>query len=426
MKKIIAAAAVLACAGTASAQSSVTLFGALDAGVSYYSNASTFYNNTARPVVPLPSVSRSQAVQSSSNTTPSRLGFRGTEDLGGGLAAGFWLEAGLNNDTGLGQGPGGTIAFNRRSTVSLSGPFGELRLGRDFTPTYWNDLIFSAFGTLGSGASLLSTIGRNLAITKGPGSAVAATDNYLQTSNSIGYILPANLGGFYGQLQYALPENIKQSNVPDSPSAKGRYAGGRFGYASGALDVAMAYGESTAADGIILNAAGAPTGTKLDETIKTFSIGASYNFNVVKLFGEVSQLRDQSRSVIQANSLTARENDKYNGALVGMTIPVGAGLIKASYARVKFDNDPGTSAPLVPQRDASTQKVAIGYEYNLSKRTAIYATAAYIRVKDGQNNPAIMGAATGGTAGYLSTGNGVSGYAPSSSKGYDFGIRHTF
>ncbi|MEJ8822728.1 hypothetical protein WKW80_11895 [Variovorax humicola] len=69
---------------------------------------------------------------------------------------------------------------------------------------------------------------------------------------------------------------------------------------------------------------------------------------------------------------------------------------------------------------------AFGYEYNLSKRTAIYATAAYIRVKDGQNNPAIMGAAIGGTAGYLSTGNGVSGYAPSSSKGYDFGTRHMF
>jgi predicted porin len=140
MKRIIAAALVLGCAGTASAQSSVTLFGVLDAGVSYYTSTSTFYNNTAHFVAPLPDVTRSQTVLSSSNTSPSRLGFRGTEDLGGGLTASFWLEAGLVNDTGAGSGPGGSFVFNRRSTVSLSGIFGEARLGRDFTPTYWNDL----------------------------------------------------------------------------------------------------------------------------------------------------------------------------------------------------------------------------------------------------------------------------------------------
>jgi predicted porin len=62
----------------------------------------------------------------------------------------------------------------------------------------------------------------------------------------------------------------------------------------------------------------------------------------------------------------------------------------------------------------------------LSKRTALYATAARIRVKDGQNNPAIMGAITGGAPAYLSTGAGTSGYAPSKATGYDLGIRHSF
>ena len=195
MKKTAAAAAVLACAGTASAQSSVTLFGVLDAGVSYYSATSSFYNNTARFVQPLPDVTKSQTVLSSSNTSPSRLGFRGTEDLGGGLAAGFWLEAAILNDTGAGGGPGGTFIFNRRSTVSLLGTFGEVRLGRDFTPTYWNDNIFSPFTTLGVGANVISTVGSNMAVAKGPGSPVSATDNYLRTSNSIGYFLPPSLGG---------------------------------------------------------------------------------------------------------------------------------------------------------------------------------------------------------------------------------------
>jgi predicted porin len=429
MKRIIAAALVLGCAGTASAQSSVILFGVLDAGVSYYTSTSTFYNNTARFVAPLPDVTRSQTVLSSSNTSPSRLGFRGTEDLGGGLAASFWLEAGLVNDTGAGSGPGGSFVFNRRSTVSLSGIFGEVRLGRDFTPTYWNDSIFSPFSTLGVGANVVSQVGSNLAVVKGPGSPISATDNYMRTSNSIGYFLPPNLGGVYGQLQYALPENVDQSNVPGTPSSKGRFFGGRFGYASGPLDIALAYGDSSAADARTLNPAGVPTGGGMSEEIKTLSIGASYDFGLVKLFGELSQVRDHSTTTIPVRVLPAsfNEEDKYNGGLVGLSIPVGAGLIKTAYSSVKFANGLAFAAtPFSPSRDASVKKFAIGYEYNLSKRTALYATAARINVSDGQNNPQIMGVATGASNPYVSTGNGTSGWAPRRSTGYDFGIRHAF
>jgi predicted porin len=433
MKKTALLTGMLSFATAASAQSSVTLFGVLDAGVSYYSSKSQFYNNTNRLVLPpalTPTVTRSQTALSNSGNSNSRLGFRGTEDLGGGLSSSFWLEAALANDSGLGGGPGGAIAFNRRSTVSMSGPFGEIRLGRDYTPTFWNDTIFSPFTTVGVGANVVSTVGSNLQVVRGPGSALAASDNYLRTSNSIGYFLPPALGGVYGQLQYALHENVRQSNLPDSPSTKGRSVGGRLGYASGPLDVALAYAESTAADGAAVNAAGVATGVDLKEKIKTMSLGASYNFDVLKIFGELSQVRDRSRSTSTVpvfGLLTARDNDKYTGGLLGVTVPFGAGLVKASYSRVKFDNDPGSLAtPFTPRRDASVDKLAIGYEYNLSKRTALYATAARIRVKDGQNNPAIMGAITGGSVAYLSTGAGTSGYAPSKSTGYDFGIRHAF
>lgn len=421
----LVAASLLSCATAATAQSSVTLFGVVDVGVSHYSARSDFYNNTASPAIASPSVTRSQTALSNSGTSNSRLGFRGTEDLGGGLAAGFWLEAGTTPDNGATA----IASFARRSTVSLSGPFGEVRLGRDFTPTFWNDSVFSPFSTIGVGANVVSSVGTNLQTVRGPGSAVAASDNYLRTSNSIGYFLPPNLGGVYGQFQYALHENVSQSSLPGSPSQKGRYFGGRLGYAAGPFDVALAYGDSTAADTTGVSPVGLPTGVNLREKIKTINLGASYDFGFMKIFGELSQVRDQALSsapVPVLGSLTLRDSDKYKGGLVGITVPVGAGLIKAAYSRVKFDNDLGPLAtPLTPRRDASVNKLAIGFDYNLSKRTALYATAARIRIKNGQNNPAIMGAVTGGVT-YLTTGAGISGFAPRSSTGYDFGIRHAF
>lgn len=422
----LVAATMLSCATAATAQSSVTLFGVVDVGVSYYSAKSDFYKNTASPATALPSVTRSQTALSNSGTSNSRLGFRGTEDLGGGLAAGFWLEAGTTPDNGATA----IASFARRSTVSLSGPFGEIRLGRDFTPTFWNDSVFSPFSTIGVGANVVSTVGTNLQVVRGPGSPVAASDNYLRTSNSIGYFLPPNLGGIHGQLQYALHENASQSSLPGGPTQKGRYFGGRLGYATGPLDVALAYGESTAADTTGVNAVGLPTGINLDERIKTINLGASYDFGLMKVFGEISKVRDRALSTVPVpvlGSFTLRDSDKYKGGLLGITVPVGPGLIKAAYSRVKFDNDLGPLATsLTPRRDASVNKLAIGFDYNLSKRTALYATAARIRVNDGQNNPAIMGAIAGGNATYLSTGAGTSGYAPRKATGYDFGIRHAF
>src|SRR5262245_41618031 len=115
MKKSLVALAALAVAGVASAQSSVTLFGVVDAAISGYSNKSE---------TPLNSITTSQTKLTNSGYNSSRLGFRGTEDLGGGLAASFWLEAALGNDDGTaGAGinnftTGSNQFFNRRSTVS--------------------------------------------------------------------------------------------------------------------------------------------------------------------------------------------------------------------------------------------------------------------------------------------------------------------
>ena len=114
----------------------------------------------------------------------------------------------------------------------------------------------------------------------------------------------------------------------------------------------------------------------------------------------------------------------YNGAMAGIAVPFGASTFKASYAYVKYNNDVPTA--FATNQDASTAKFAIGYTYNLSKRTLLYATAAYVRINDGQNNPIIMGtpAMTTGTA-FVVSGT-TSGYAPRSATGYDFGINHSF
>ncbi len=124
MKKSLLALAVLgAFAGAASAQSSVTLFGVVDL------SANDIKNGNAH----------TQSLQSN-QLNSNRLGFRGIEDLGGGLKAGFWLEAAMNNENGNMGGssgittPGAGVSqiFNRRSTVSLFSNWGELRLGRDY------------------------------------------------------------------------------------------------------------------------------------------------------------------------------------------------------------------------------------------------------------------------------------------------------
>jgi predicted porin len=385
MKKSLTAVAALAVAGLASAQSSVTLFGVIDAGVTYQSA-------TSRD--PVTGVASKQSKWSLANSgyNSSRLGFRGTEDLGGGLAASFWLEAPITND----DGATGVSTFNRRSTVSLSGGFGELRLGRDYTATFWNDTVFDPFGTNGSGSSVINTVS---------GSTGLNNVNYVRASNMVGYFLPPNLGGFYGQVQYSLNENTKTSATDltaASSSSAGRYVGGRFGYANGPLDVALAMGENVAADT-----------TSLTRKVQTINLGASYDFGPVKLFGELSNVKNKFE-LAAGNS-----RDSYNGYLIGASMPVGAGLIRASYSMVRYNE----GAAGLTGEDPRVQKLAIGYVHNLSKRTALYATVARV---NNRNDAAYTGSlSAAGTTGYGSAGVGYTGL-PRSSTGYDFGIRHAF
>ncbi|RST54623.1 porin [Variovorax sp. DXTD-1] len=397
MKKSLVALAALAVAGVASAQSSVTLFGVVDASISSYSStsrdlngatlANPFYQNQGSV-----KVSRRELANSGYNS--SRLGFRGTEDLGGGLAASFWLEAPIKND----DGSEGVATFNRRSTVSLSGGFGEVRLGRDYSPTFWNDTVFDPFGTNGVGTNLIHT-------------ANAEFGRPTRASNTIGYFLPPNLGGFYGQLQYGFHEKTKYSPglaTPDvaNNSRAGRNIAGRFGYANGPLDVAIAYGSSTVGDQFYIG-----TTTK----VNTLNLGASYDFGPVKLFGEVSRSKNKVDYEVTPLFTGGRADTDLTGYLLGVTVPVGAGLIRASYSRVKYDFNEVQSPFFPAEADPKASKLALGYVHNLSKRTALYATVARVSNKNGA-------ALTVGGPAFINTGV----FTPKNSTGYDFGIRHAF
>ncbi len=349
MKKSLIALAVLAASGAAMAQSSVTLFGIVDAGVGRVSAG----GNSVTGVT-------------NSGLASSRLGFRGEEDLGGGLKAGFWLEGGMSNDEGTGKGGGAAgpgFEFKRRSTISLMGGFGEVRLGRELTVGYVNSTAADVFGDNGVGAS----IGKNHF------AGVIET----RKGNGISYILPSNLGGFYGQVQYVFGEQLSNAAYDKA----GDYLGARLGYRNGPLDTAVGFAKGR---GTLVQGANGDA--------DQFNIFASYDLGVVKAFIGFNQ--EKNKAAVEV---------KYQSYLLGLTAPVGPGTVRVSYNDVDLKNS-GNDA----------QKFAIGYVYDLSKRTAIYGTYAHVKNK----GAAAFGAAPGGLTFTTPAGQNVNGY--------EFGVRHSF
>jgi predicted porin len=372
MKKSLLALAVLgAYAGVASAQSSVTLYGTVDLNGRYVKN-----DGSSKKL----SLGRD-------GINSSQLGFRGIEDLGGGLKAGFLLLSSVGADSGdIGAGQsGGTCSattgvctaganggsgkfWTRRSTVSLFSNAGELRLGRDYTPTFWNNTIFDAFGTNGAGDS--SHV------------LQMASTTFVRADNSIGYFLPANIGGFYGQAMVAAAEPGQVGQT----SNNGRYIGGRVGFAAGPFDVAVAADSQR----------NAPL---FGQTQKTYNIGGAYDFGFLKLMGYL--VRDTAPGLRETRGS------------ISTVIPMGQGEVHVGYERSKLRNR--VSPVAAAQFDNTVWQVAATYQYNLSKRTAMYGTVASL--DNGDHSRA-------GIAGGTSINN-----APTlggKSKGFELGIRHFF
>lgn len=382
MKKPVFGFALLALAGAAAAQSSVTLFGVVDARLAIGRGTIADRNQLA-----------------SGGTNTPRLGVRGTEDLGGGMSASFWLEAGLNTDNGTGSisnlnnqatGGGATgtcsvsgatpatvgvpvtcsaavatngtqgMVFNRRSTVSLSGSFGELRAGRDYIPQYWNLYFADPFGNVGVGLPMPATYVFG-------GFTAPAANIGVYASNTVSYFTPTNLAGFFGHVQYYFGENLKNGAATEDDGSGG---GIRVGYAKGPVYASAATGRTNYAAG---------------DTRQSNAV-ATYDFGVAKVGLQVSRDKNGPRTG--------------KGWLLGGWVPVGPGQILGSYSQYE------TNAPGNPEGT----KLALGYIHHLSKRTALYGTWA--RLKN-----------SGGAATALN----LSTTAPNTaSTGLDLGIRHFF
>lgn len=343
----ILAATALMGADPASAQSSVSVSGIADAAVSKgWGSVSN----------------RNQLISGGYRT--SRLIFRGTEDLGGGMSASFWLESSLGLDTGTGSpsnsnnqasgaGSGGGMTFNRRSTVSLSGRAGELRLGRDVVPQIWNVNLYEPFATNGVGASLTFT-----SIITG----VAA----VRASNTLAYLTPRNLGGFFGQVQHYLGENSPGAANSDDGTGTGL----RLGYTGGNFEVAAAMGRTSYVAG----------------DVKQDNVGGYVDFGGIRVIGHV--VRD------------ARGKLEAKGWLLGAQATFGLHAYRASYSTYETNaaGNPGAG------------QLAVSYAYLLSKRSSIYTTYARLR-NSGGSSRALNGATTLPNA---------------SSSGLDIGIFHSF
>jgi predicted porin len=306
-KKLLSLALLSAFAGAASAQSNVTVYGLIDTSV--------IREDSGAPA-------GATIRMDSGWQYGSRLGFKGTEDLGGGLAANFNLEIGFNSDTGALLSPG--VIFDRQAWVGLKGRSGSVRLGRMWSPYYLALLNLDPFadGTVGNATALMSAGG-------------------LRISNAIDYETP-NFGGFSGEIAYGLGEVAGSTSANRVLNLRGDYENGPF-----AMSVAHYNRNNSVAAG--------------GSNKSTLVIGA-YDFKVAR----VHLGYDWNKGDTNAGGTVADNRD----LVVGVRVPVGTGTAIASYIR-KTDK-------LIANADA--RRYAIGYIHPLSKRTELYT--AYARTSN--------------------------------------------
>jgi predicted porin len=360
-KTILPAVMLAASAGIASAQSGVTIYGIVDAGLVRESGGA------AGAVTKITSGVGSY----------SRLGFRGSEDLGGGLSALFTLESGFRVDTG--ELDASSTLFNRQAFVGLkSNTLGTLTLGRQYTP--WHQALAQVgdpwgTGYAGGSKNLFPDFGSNV-----------------RTSNTVLYSSPVT-SGFSGDIAYSPGEQ------PGSSKA-GRQMGASVGYSNGPLNVRVAYNNKNS------DVAPAPGVTPLSRGVGTNRLlAANYDFGVVKAYFAYSVDKGFNSSPLGntgnpfGSIVPPTPSIDGNEILLGLSAPVGTGTLLASVMR---KNDK-TSL------NQDSRGWGIGYLYPLSKRTSLYTAYGAVNNKNG--------------AGYTVANNTEAG---SGDRAFNLGIRHAF
>lgn len=321
----LAILALLAAAGTAHAQSNVQVYGLLDMGVDYASDAKAGGGSLTRVT--------------SGGMNTSRWGLRGTEDLGGGLKAVFNLEGGILMDTGASDG----ALFKRQAYVGLEGGFGRVVLGKSFTSVYDTVISFDPMGF----APLYSWA------TSGPATGPSKYGFTTSFDNLIKYSVTA------GDVKFGASYGAGEQSTGASDSAKFSTA---VSYGAGPLGL-MATWERVNGNTV------AATGNRDKSTV--WHVGGSYENGPVKVIGV---LRDYK--LVAGKALTPDiEATTYWGGVVYKANPVTT-LTGAIY-HVNVKN-------VAAGKDADPTLYVARYRYALSKRTDLYVAAAYAKAKNGQ------------------------------------------
>ena len=411
MKKSLIALAALAAVSAASAQSSVTMYGVIDVG--YGAHTTTTRDGSGSI--------KTSGVMDGANAG-NRIGFRGTEDLGGGLKANFVIEQGINVTNGAlftqragatghqidgfsaagsaaalsGSAGAFTSATNRQSYLGLSSGMGEVRIGYQYTNLYeLATLSGYAVGSEGvPGADKAHVHG-----TTGVGGTRA---------NMISYISP-NFSGFNVRAQYGAGTG-RETVESTTAGANGltvdnnRRMSAMLQYANGPLSAAASYTSlrSISANGATGSNAGAVTSifgvstaatattfqTGLSRTANLFQLGASYDFGVAKLAGTYNRGNNGGAATVSTGGTTAASAiqlasaagfvSTYKSYQIGVTVPFGAIVPFAAYGRATTDSNNANGvgaagAVAATNRTEDYKQMQVGVRYSLSKRTTAYA-----------------------------------------------------
>ncbi|OWW20910.1 porin [Noviherbaspirillum denitrificans] len=328
-------AAALCTAAAAPAMAQVTVMGLVDTYAGSMRNAGD---------------ANSRASVNSGGLTTSWIGFKGTEDLGGGLKANFLLTSFFQADTGVqGRFPGDTM-WSRDAVVGLSGGFGSISFGRELAPHFLPTILFNPFGDSYTFSPLNLHNDVPLFNASGWSNSVAGDTGW---SNSIRYTTP-DFGGLKANLHYQLGEQAGKTGVNN--------IGANALYFNGPLALTAYY--NTVEVNNPLNTAGSSVGFGASRQ-KAWMFGGSYDLKAAKLFATYGQ--------------TSHNVDLDDKTLsLGATVPMGAGKIMAAWAQTKRE---GT----VIGADQTRKTASVGYDYDMSKRTDLYAVYMNDRIT-GTNN----------------------------------------
>ncbi|WP_211442741.1 porin [Collimonas humicola] len=403
MKKSLIALSVLgSCSCAAQAQTNVTVYGLLDSGI-------TYVNKIATPTAANARGTGSRFSVDSGDLQQSRFGFKGSEDLGGGMKALFHLEGGFSVDTGA-SGQGG-LTFGRTSVVGLSGSFGTVQLGRrkdfiDEVATYYSSVY--DFGVFINGVhdNNLDRVGGNRA------------------NNQIRYDTPL-LKGLVLNATYGFGETAGSTSTGQSIGLGANYDNGPFGIGFGYWQSklgTLSGGVNTSSDqGVTLGAGCTPSyGHPGDTCIKTWMLGSSYKTGPWRFFGAWSKVL-QPLAVNGGNAAPLAV--KFSGSAGSSPFTAGGSNnnstnvfdLGVNYA---WSDSLRLVGSVLQSRysfvGSSTKgrltQVNLGLDYSLSKRTDLYSYVANLRAAD-MYSPGITGGAPG---------------ADNAQTAFTVGLRHKF